>query len=502
MSNKTPFKTNITLNYWAVGFIWTFLWNCMRIFGVVSVFFFLTIVFLTFNASSEVHKFDNLTVAEEETRTFTDDQIWVQGDILIDGEITFENCSLNINRTLDNTTSEIRIKPGGQLNLFNTTISTMEFSSNTGIDNESIISPYTLVLNESSLSIYNSRIYYGMIWLVKGDVEITGLVLDGFNMINYGIFSENTTLKASSVSIRNYTQGLRSIGATPDLEFIFYYNCSTQMTQEWWLTFSPFDNSTGLPISGFEVRQWENERMIGTWNWAKEYEIDSFGQKINHTTQLSFYLNLYFGYIDESWEGRIFENTDLIQIFNLNHTLISLDDPIIFVDNEVLEMGQKAPKWSNVNFSVIVNNPTDINFYKFSLNLLINGNLGYSTTVILLNSNDSQRTNVSWTASVEGPMSFGVRVVVIDYSGDLTDYTISVYRFLQVESSSDSTGQSSGSWTALLAIFVLMGLCCYIIYTGMEEETLTSSSKEIISEDEDLREIAIPEEIGDEKDLE
>ena len=502
MSNKTPFKTNITLNYWAVGFIWTFLWNCMRIFGVVSVFFFLTIVFLTFNASSEVHKFDNLTVAEEETRTFTDDQIWIQGDILIDGEITFENCSLNINRTLDNTTSEIRIKPGGQLNLFNTTISTMEVSSNTGIDNESIISPYTLVLNESSLSIYNSRIYYGMIWLVKGDVEITGLVLDGFNMINYGIFSENTTLKASSVSIRNYTQGLRSIGETPDLEFIFYYNCSTQMTQEWWLTFSPFDNSTGLPISGFEVRQWENERMIGTWNWAKEYEIDSFGQKINHTTQLSFYLNLYFGYIDESWEGRIFENTDLIQNFNLNHTLISLDYPIIFVDNEVLEMGEKAPKWSNVNFSVIVNNPTDINFYSFSLNLLINGNLGYSTTVILLNSNDSQRTNVSWTASIEGPMSFGVRVVVIDYSGDLTDYTISVYRFLQVESSSDSTTQSSGSWTALLAIFVLMGLCCYIIYTGMEEETLTSSSKEIISEDEDLREIAISEEIGDEKDLE
>jgi hypothetical protein len=36
----------------------------------------------------------------------------------------------------------------------------------------------------------------------------------------------------------------------------------------------------------------------------------------------------------------------------------------------------------------------------------------------------------------------------------------------------------------------------------MEEETLTSSSKEIISEDEDLREIAISEEIGDEKDLE
>ena len=42
-----------------------------------------------------------------------------QGDILIDGEVTFDNCSLNVNRTLDNTTSEIRVRPDGQLNLFN-----------------------------------------------------------------------------------------------------------------------------------------------------------------------------------------------------------------------------------------------------------------------------------------------------------------------------------------------------------------------------------------------
>jgi hypothetical protein len=508
MSNKAPFKTNITLNSREVGFIWTFLWNYMRRLGLVSVFFLCTIVFLSLNASSEVHKFDNLTVAEDDILTFTDDQIWLQGDILIDGKITFENCSLNVNRTLDLTTSEIRVKPGGQLNLFNTTVSTMEFPSPSGIENETIISPYTLVLNESSLSIYDSRIYYGMIWLVGGDAEITGLVLDGFNMLNYGIFSEDTNLKASSVSIRNYTQGLRSIGASPDLESIFYYNCSMQMTQEWWLTFSPFDNSTGLPISGFEVRQWENERMIGTWNWAKEYEIDSFGQKINHTTHLSFYLNLYFGYIDQSWEGRILKNTDIIQDFNLNHTLISLDYPLIFADDEILEMGQKAPKWSNVNFSIIVNNPTDINFYNFNLNLLINGNTGYSTTVILLNSNDSQRANVSWTASIEGPMSFGVKAVVIDYSGDLADYTISVYRFLQVEADSEINTKSSGSWTALLAIFALMCLCSYIIYTGMEEETIVSDlvdgsgTEDTTSEDMDLREIAISEEIEDEKDLE
>ena len=160
------------------------------------------------NASSEVHKFDNLTVGEGEIRTFTDDLIFLQGDMLIDGEVTFENCSLNVNRTLDNTISEIRVKPGGQLNLFNTTISTMEISSNTGIPDENIIFPYTLVINGSGLSIYDSRIYYGMIWSVDGDIEITGLVLDGFSMINYGIFSEDTNLKAFGVSIRNYTQSI------------------------------------------------------------------------------------------------------------------------------------------------------------------------------------------------------------------------------------------------------------------------------------------------------
>ena len=472
----------------------------MRILGVVVIFFLFTIVFMTLNVSSEVHKFDNLTVAEGEIRTFTDDLIWLQGDILIDGEVTFDNCSLNVNRTLDNTTSEIRVRPDGQLNLFNTTINTMGISTNTGIANETIISPYTLVINGSGLSIYDSRIYYGMIWSVEGDIEITGLALDGFSMINYGIFSENTNLKASGVSIRNYTQGLRSIGSNPDLESIFYYNCSTQMTQEWWLTFSSFDH-LGVPISGFEVRQWEGERMIGTWNWAKEYEIDSSGQRINHTTKLTFFLNLYFGYIDDSWEGRILENTDIVQNFNLNHTQISLDSPIIFVEDNILEINQKAPKWSNINFSIMVNNPTDIIFYNFNVHLLINGNLGYSTTSILLESNVSQRTNVSWKASIEGPMSFGVRSVVVDYSGNLDEHTISAYRFLEVEPSSDQVTKSSGSWTALLAILVLMSFCSYIIYTGIEDESEVTDSKSTeedieddkdVEADEDLRDIAIP----------
>lgn len=208
------------------------------------------------------------------------------------------------------------------------------------------------------------------------------------------------------------------------------------------------------------------------------------------------------------WEGRIFGNTNIIQNFNLNHTHISLDSPVIFVDDEALETGEKAPKWSNVNFSVIITNPTDINFYNFNLNLLINGNPGYSTTVVFLGSNTSQRANVSWKASVEGPMSFGVQAILFDDLSNVSDHKITVYRFLQVETDDDANVKSSGSWTALLAIFTLMSLCSYIIYTGIEEEVITSDSddksisEESISEEEDLREIAISEEIDDEKDLE
>ena len=136
------------------------------------------------------------------------------------------------------------------------------------------------------------------------------------------------------------------------------------------------------------------------------------------------------------------------------------------------------------------------------------GNSGYSTTVVSLDSNISQRANVSWKASVEGPMSFGVQANIFDDLPNVSNHKITVYRFLQVETDDDANVKSSGSWTALLAIFTLMSLCSYIIYTGMEEEMIESVSEDIstseksVSEDEDLREMAISEETEDEKDLE
>ena len=462
----------------------------MRILTLVGAIFVFTLFFFTLGAVSEQHNFVNLTVDKDQVLVLEGDQIWLQGDIIIDGQLTIKDSNLNVNQTLDLTTSEIRINPGGELNFINTTVSTVEylFGNET---NETILSPYTLVSDAGNLSIYDSTIYYGMIWLVGGNAEITGLALDGFSMLNYGIFSEDTNLELSGVSIRNYTLGLRSIGSNPDMESIFYYNCSTQMTQEWWVTFSALEESTNLPIVGFEVRQWDGERMIGSWNWAKQYEIDNSGQIIDHQASFTFYLNLGFGYVERSWEGYIDNNIDITETFNLNHTHVAFESGTIFVDGSPYVYGEKAPKFSEVNLSVSILNPTDINFNNLYLDLLINNQAGYTRTSISLLSSGSETFNVTWTASKEGPLSLAVKSVIIDYNSP-EDYTITLNRFVEIESA-DSFTKSDGSWTALLAIFVLMSLCSYIIYTGMEDESEEESdSKDEVNEDNDRREMALP----------
>ena len=458
----------------------------MRVLTLVGAIFVFTIFFFTLGAVSEQHNFENLTVSKDQVLIFEDDQIWIQGDIIIDGHLTIRGSNLNVNQTLDLTTSEIRINPGGELNFINTTVSTMDYSFGNN-SNDTIISPYTLVSDTGNLSIYDSTIYYGMIWLVGGNADISGLALDGFSMLNYGIFSEDTDLKLSGVSIRNYTLGLRSIGSNPDMESIFYYNCSTRMTQEWWVTFSAFEESTNLPITGFEVRQWDGERMVGSWNWAKQYEIDNSGQIIDHQSRFTFYLNLGFGYVERSWEGYIDNNINITENFNLNHTNVVFESGTIFVDGTPYVIGEKAPKFSEVNLSVSIANPTDINFNNLNLDLLINAQSGYTRTSILLSSNGSETFNVTWIATKEGPLSFAVESVIMDYSDNSTeDYTITLNRFIEIESA-DSFTKSEGSWTALLAIFVLMSLCSYIIYTGMEDELdiIDSESSEEDVDDEE-----------------
>ena len=176
----------------------------MRVLSIISAIFVFAVLFLTLNAESEECQYENMTVSSDQSIVLDGEHIWLCGDILIDGHLVIKDSYLNVNRTLDYTTSEIRINPGGQLDIINTTISTSEYhlGENTS---EILISPYTLVSDAGNLSIYDSTIYYGMIWWVGGNADITGLALDGFSKINYGIFSEDTNLTASGVNIRNYT---------------------------------------------------------------------------------------------------------------------------------------------------------------------------------------------------------------------------------------------------------------------------------------------------------
>jgi hypothetical protein len=275
------------------------------------------------------------------------------------------------------------------------------------------------------------------------------------------------------------------------------------MTQEWWVTFSPVEESTGLPISYFEIRQWDTDgNMIGTWNWAKQYEVNSEGQMVNHIANFSSYLNLYFAYIEDEWEQQITANTDIIRSYNMNSSSVRYDSAILFVDGIPLTSGQIVPKWSEINISVVIDNPTDMNFNNLYLDLDVNGEPGFARTSLKLPAGNSLRTNLTWMVSVEGPLSLGVSTVVVDYSGNLTDTVISLSKFIEVEGSI-TTSKTSGSWVALLAVFVGFLLCSYIIYSEIEEDIESSDTEAEenteVEEDEYLREMALPQETEEEK---
>ena len=131
----------------------------MRVLSIVSAIFVFAIIFITFNAEADEYQHVNLTVEKNQTLVFDNDQIWLYGDILVDGHLVIKNSNLNVNKTLDLTTSEIRINPGGHLDIINTTISTMEYNFGEN-GNETRISPYTLVSDAGNLTVYDSTIYY------------------------------------------------------------------------------------------------------------------------------------------------------------------------------------------------------------------------------------------------------------------------------------------------------------------------------------------------------
>ncbi|OIR20660.1 MAG: hypothetical protein BEU01_01360 [Marine Group III euryarchaeote CG-Epi4] len=438
-----------------------------------------------------------LHVNLQEDLIITNAQIWLEEDILVDGNLSIENSHINVNRSLDMTISEIRVNSTGSLNIFNCTISTIN-------DDNFSYSMYTIVSDAGSLIISETTIDYSMIWLVGGNASIENAVLDGHGIVNYGVFSEDTILTMDNVSISNYTLGLRSIGSIPVQNQVTFSNCTSWMTQEWWVTFAAVDSNTNLPVLGFQVRQWDSDgEMLGTWNWAKEYEIDSTGQRIDHIASFTAFANFGFARVDDKWTQVITENTVLIRLFNLNLSSIEYKSAEVYASGNVWEPGQVVSKWSEINVLVTIENPTDYNFSNLFLDMDISNNKGFARESISLSPKGETTGNISWKASLEGPLSLKITTFLdLSSSGNVT---LSMSKFVEVGDTSEDT-TDSGNMLTLFAVFIILTVCSYVIYSGMEDEGLDSNPsdndpdlEEEINEDDFERELAIPNESSEEE---
>ena len=423
---------------------------------------FIFALFLVINGvSSETLEYDVLKVDYGDEVTISNSEIWLDGDILVDGNLSIENSHINVNRSIDLTLTEIRINSTGNLLISNSTIST--------ISNDTLsYSMYTIVSDAGSLVISNSSIDYSMIWLVGGEATIVDTLLDGQSIVNFGIFSEDTILNMDNISISNYTLGLRSIGTIPVQNQVSFFNCTSWMTQEWWVNFTAIDTSTGLPVDGFQIRQWDTDgTMLGFWNWAKEYEIDSTGQRIDHLANFTVFASFGLAHVDAEWSQVITENSELVRNFNLNASAIEYKSAEVYASGKLWEPGQVVPKWSDINVLVTINNPTDYNFSNLFLDMDINNNTGFARDSISLSPNGETVGNISWQASLEGPLSFRITTdLELDSLDD--NSTLSLSKFVEVGSKS-SEDKESGNMFALFAILIILTVCSYIIYSGAED---------------------------------
>ncbi|MFL2939505.1 MAG: hypothetical protein ACJZ37_01095 [Candidatus Poseidoniales archaeon] len=464
---------------------------------IICGIFIFSLIFVINDVSSETLEYEVLKIDYGDELVISNSEIWLDGDILVDGNLSIENSHINVNRSIDLTISEIRINSTGELRIFNSTISA--FSNDT-----LSYSMFTIVSDAGSLIISDTSIDYSMVWLVGGDARIENTLLNGHNIVNYGVFSEDTILNMDNVSISNYTLGLRSIGTTPVQNQVTFSNCTSWMTQEWWVTFTAIDTSTNVPVTGFQVRQWDSDgTMLGTWNWAKEYEIDSTGQRTDHLANFTAFANFGLAHVDDEWSQSVTENIAFIRYFNLNLSAIEYKSAQVYSSGKIWEPGQVVPKWSEINVLVTIDNPTDYNFSNLFLDMDVNNNKAFARDSISLSPKGETVGNISWKASLEGPLSLKISTF-LDL-GSSSNTTISMSKFVEVGSKDVEEGES-GNMLSLLVILVILTACSYIIYSGIEEQDSDSSlsesksdSSEEVNEDEHKREFAIPDESSEEE---
>tara|TARA_B100000579_G_scaffold344948_1_gene297514 strand:- start:555 stop:1388 length:834 start_codon:yes stop_codon:yes gene_type:complete len=277
------------------------------------------------------------------------------------------------------------------------------------------------------------------------------------------------------------------------------------MTQEWWVNFTAIDTSTNLPVSGFQIRQWDSDgTMLGSWNWAKEYEIDSTGQQISHLANFTAFANFGLAHVDDEWSQVIADNTAIVRYFNLNTSAIEYKSAEVYASGELWEPGQVVPKWSNINVLVTINNPTDYNFSNLFLEMNINNNRGFARESISLSPNGENIGNISWQASIEGPLSLRITT---NLELDILDgnSTLSLSKFVEV-GSKNTEEDDSGNMLVLFAILIILTVCSYIIYSGAEDaesesilSEIQSDSDDEVNEDEHRRDFAIPAESSEEE---
>ena len=469
----------------------------MNLSHIISGIFIFSLIFVINDVSSETLEYEVLKIDYGDELVISNSEIWLDGDILVDGNLSIENSHINVNRSIDLTISEIRINSTGELRILNSTISA--FSNDT-----LSYSMFTIVSDAGSLIISDTSIDYSMVWLVGGDARIENTLLNGHNIVNYGVFSEDTILNMDNVSISNYTLGLRSIGTTPVQNQVTFSNCTSWMTQEWWVTFTAIDTSTNGPVTGFQVRQWDSDgTMLGTWNWAKEYEIDSTGQRTDHLANFTAFANFGLAHVDDEWSQSVTENIAFMRYFNLNLSAIEYNSAQVYASGKLWEPGQVVSKWSEINVLVTIDNPTDYNFSNLFLDMDVNNNKAFARDSISLSPKGETVGNISWKASLEGPLSLKISTF-LDL-GSSSNTTISMSKFVEV-GSKDVEEAESGNMLALVVILAILTACSSIIYSGIEEQDSDSSlsgskldSNEEVNEDENKREFAIPDESSEEE---
>ena len=170
----------------------------------------------------------------------------------------------------------------------------------------------------------------------------------------------------------------------------------------------------------------------------------------------------------------------------------------MFASGNLWKSGQVVSKWSEINVYVTINNPTDYNFSNLFLDMDVSNSKGFARESISLSPKGETIGNISWRASLEGPLSLKITTFLdLSSSGNLT---LSMSKFVEIGDVSEDT-TDSGNMLTLFAVFIILTVCSYVIYSGMENQDSdselsdeASDSGEKSNEDEYERELAIPDE--------